>query len=71
MKTVVTGATGFLGSWLVEELVSQGYEVIAVGRDLSKMPTEWLSNNRIECVEYSVETLSKKCADLFFHLYLL
>lgn len=68
MKAVVTGATGFLGTWLVKELVSQGYEVIAVGRDISKMPAEWLTDNRIECVEYSVEILSEKGADVFFHL---
>jgi ADP-L-glycero-D-manno-heptose 6-epimerase len=32
-KVLVTGATGFIGSNLTRELVSQGYEVIAVGRD--------------------------------------
>lgn len=68
MKAVVTGATGFLGTHLVEELISQGYEVIAVGRDISKMPEEWRKDNRIECVEYSVEILSKMQADVFFHL---
>ena len=29
-KAIVTGATGFLGGWLVKELASQGVEVIAV-----------------------------------------
>lgn len=67
MKAVVTGATGFLGTHLVEELVSQDYEVIAVGRDVSKMPAEWQTDNRIECLEYSVEALSEKNADVFFH----
>ena len=67
MKAVVTGATGFLGTHLVEELISQGYEVIAVGRDVSKMPEQWQTDNRIECVEYSKETLSKRKADVFFH----
>lgn len=67
MKVVVTGATGFLGTWLVRELVSQGYEVIAIGRDLARMPEEWLKDNRIECAEYSKEALSKRTADIFFH----
>jgi len=67
MKAVVTGATGFLGTALVEELVSQGYDVIAVVRDINKIPDRWLANNHIESVEYSAETLSSKKADVFFH----
>lgn len=31
-KAIVTGATGFVGGWLVKELVSRGVEVIAVVR---------------------------------------
>ena len=30
MKAVVTGAAGFLGSFLSEELLSKGYEVIGI-----------------------------------------
>lgn len=67
MKAVVTGATGFLGTQLVEELVSQGYDVIAVARDVNKISQEWKKNSQIECVEYSVERLSVKKADVFFH----
>lgn len=67
MRAVVTGATGFLGVWLVNELVSKGYEVIAVGRDAYKMPEEWQRDNRIMCMEYSVDDLSVKKADVFFH----
>ena len=32
MKVLVTGATGFLGKYLVEELINNGYEVVAQGR---------------------------------------
>ena len=31
-KVLVTGATGFLGKYLVEELINNGYEVVAHGR---------------------------------------
>lgn len=31
-KAIVTGATGFVGGWLVKELISQGVKVIAVVR---------------------------------------
>jgi nucleoside-diphosphate-sugar epimerase len=34
-RVVLTGATGFIGSYLAEELVAQGYEVIALRRSQS------------------------------------
>ena len=49
-KVLVTGATGFLGKYLVEELVNNNYEVIAQGREV----LDNLKN------EYGVETL--KCS---------
>ena len=32
MKTIVTGASGFIGGFLVSELLRNGYEVAALGR---------------------------------------
>ena len=34
-KILVTGATGFLGKYLIKQLVSDGYEVRALGRNES------------------------------------
>ena len=31
-SAIVTGATGFIGSWLVHELLNQNIEVLALGR---------------------------------------
>ena len=33
MKVLVTGATGFLGKYVVKELVAEGYFVRAFGRN--------------------------------------
>ena len=33
MKVLITGATGFLGKYVVEELKNNGYQVVAFGRN--------------------------------------
>jgi len=44
MKVLVTGATGFIGSYVVKELLKRQYHVIATSRNLSKARTyEWFS----------------------------
>ena len=37
-KVLVTGATGFLGKYVVEELVDHGYQVRAFGRNHTIWP---------------------------------
>lgn len=39
MKILVTGATGFLGKRTCEILVSQGHQVVGIGRNRAKAPT--------------------------------
>lgn len=50
---LVTGGTGFLGAYIIDELVQQGYAVRALRRNSSKLPffipqTTW---DKVECVE--------------------
>lgn len=42
MKALVTGATGFIGSHLCEELIKRGYSVTCLVRDTSKL--KWIEN---------------------------
>ena len=51
MKSLVTGATGFLGSHLVDHLLARGDTVTAVVRDAAKARGLWSSGVRLEVVE--------------------
>jgi len=42
MKALVTGATGFIGSHLCEELIRRGYEVTCLSRNTSNL--NWIEN---------------------------
>ena len=74
MRVVVTGAIGFIGRWLVEELLHQGDDVTIIIRNRAVMPKDWIGKVRI--VESSMEKyneLTRKdfdylVFDLFFHL---
>jgi len=46
MKALITGATGFIGSHLCEELVRRGYKVTCLVRDKSDL--KWIENIDIE-----------------------
>jgi len=69
MKAFVTGATGFVGSHLVEELVKVGFEVSALVRRTSKR--DFISIPGVNAVEGSLEDLRSKDisdCDFFFHI---
>ena len=43
MKVLLTGATGFLGEYMIQELLENNYEVVAFGRNEKK--GKYLSEN--------------------------
>ena len=49
MKALVTGATGFIGSHLCEELIRRGYNVTCLSRNTAKQ--SWIETLNIRCVQ--------------------
>lgn len=74
-KVIVTGANGFVGTWLVKELVSRDIKVIAVVRENAKnleqikniSGVEIVYNNLIN-INDLVNKISNRDFDVFFHL---
>lgn len=73
-KAIVTGATGFIGSYLVKELINNGYRVLAIIRPNSnnRYRLENLSGvNILECDLSDLKNAGKNIYenyDYFFHL---
>jgi len=68
MDAVVTGATGFIGRYLVKELLQAGYNVTAVVRDdKGIIPTDGLTVIRSALEDLSAKDLPGKY-DVLFHL---
>jgi nucleoside-diphosphate-sugar epimerase len=71
MKVLVTGATGFIGSYLTEELVNKGYEVRCLVRTQSDL--RWIADLDVECVYgdlFNIQSLKRaaKGMDYVYHL---
>ncbi len=49
MKALVTGATGFIGSHLCEELIRRGYEVSCLSRETSNL--RWIENLDVRLIK--------------------
>ncbi len=74
MRVIVTGAVGFVGKWLVDELLYQKDEIVIIVRDIQYVPENW--KNKLHIIEMSLQDLDKleesyfpwEEADIFFHL---
>ena len=53
-KAIVTGATGFIGKFLIRELISQNIEVISIVRENSKN-IENIRNLPIQIIECDID----------------
>ena len=54
MKILITGASGFIGSFIVEEALKRGFETWAAVRKSSSR--EWLQNERIHFIELNLSS---------------
>ena len=71
-KTIITGGTGFIGSWLIQELLKENIDVTVITRKKERLP----ENVRNQCqiiekpMEYlEIDDFEKDYGfDVFFHL---
>lgn len=74
MRAVVTGASGFIGSYLVNELTKNGYTVYGVGTSIEKLRNKKFGAQFIpieatfEEYEKIYDHLSNEEIDIFYHL---
>lgn len=54
MRVFITGATGFIGSWVALRLLHSGHELVALARNREKFPSLFERPN-IECLETSLD----------------
>ena len=70
-KVVITGGTGFIGSWLVEDMLEQSIEVIMLVRDAARCG--YSDREGITVVQYNSSAYdelkkTKEKIDAFYHL---
>ncbi len=65
MKAIVTGATGFIGSWLVERLLADGVEVYALVRDKVKAKQILGERAQIHIMEYQPDDMNNLTKEMF------
>ena len=73
-KVIITGGTGFIGLWLVKELLRYQIEVIVLVRNVKTDKFDEVENhNLLRMVEYNTDAMmalekEKGTIDAFYHL---
>ncbi len=73
-RAIVSGAAGFIGSYLVKELIDNNYEVLAIIRENSTNLQSLIENPNLKIISYDLNDLAKtdfiseKPYDYFFHM---
>jgi len=72
-KVIMTGATGFIGSWLMQELLSYGISTTVIVRNTARLLPDCVSNPGLHVIEGSIEGIKTEDVkdsdfDAFFHL---
>lgn len=73
-RVVITGGTGFIGSWLIRELVRHHVEVIALVRDIRTTMFDGMENKNLlrmvqyNSIEYNALPEEVEQVDAFYHL---
>lgn len=70
---IVTGGTGFIGSWLIQELLDSDIKVTAIVRDKKRLLPSFLQSPNITIIEKSIAEIERIDFreigyDCFFHL---
>ncbi|MDH3222952.1 MAG: SDR family oxidoreductase [Gemmatimonadota bacterium] len=72
MKVAVTGATGYIGGRLIPRLLADGYDVVAIGRDASRLRSRaWFPHVEVrEADLFDLEALSQALSGVNVAYYL-
>lgn len=63
MKFLVTGASGFIGNFVVKKLLEQNHHVVVISRDISKLnEREWFA--KVELIQFDISDFCSEI-DLF------
>lgn len=58
MRAIVTGATGFVGSWLTLELIKNAYDVLVIVRDSGRLVPEIQESESVRIIEKDIHSIS-------------